>query len=185
MGGGEEGRKQPGGGEREGASAQQGANLSQHSSLRLPKPRMLRTSIARAPSLPTSSGIFHLCLTFLLGQVGLLQGHPQCLDYGPPFQPLLHLEFCSDYESFGCCDQQKDHRLAARYRVIMDYLDLKGHELCGGYIKDILCQVGLSLTPQRSEGGRLSEVQGAGLGGVGPGWRAPWAPDICLSAWVH
>ncbi|GAB5583709.1 HHIP-like protein 2 [Prionailurus iriomotensis] len=101
---------------------------------------MLRTSIARAPSLPTSSGIFHLCLTFLLGQVGLLQGHPQCLDYGPPFQPLLHLEFCSDYESFGCCDQQKDHRLAARYRVIMDYLDLKGHELCGGYIKDILCQ---------------------------------------------
>ncbi|XP_025783631.1 HHIP-like protein 2 [Puma concolor] len=101
---------------------------------------MLRTSIPRAPSLPTSSGIFHLCLTFLLGQVGLLQGHPQCLDYGPPFQPLLHLEFCSDYESFGCCDQQKDHRLAARYRVIMDYLDLKGHELCGGYIKDILCQ---------------------------------------------
>ncbi|ELV10026.1 HHIP-like protein 2 [Tupaia chinensis] len=73
-------------------------------------------------------------------KVGLLQGHPQCLDYGPPFQPPLHLEFCSDYESFGCCDQHKDERIAARYWDIMDYFDLKGHELCGGYIKDILCQ---------------------------------------------
>uniref|UniRef100_A0A2K6SEV9 HHIP like 2 n=1 Tax=Saimiri boliviensis boliviensis TaxID=39432 RepID=A0A2K6SEV9_SAIBB len=87
-----------------------------------------------------SSGILCLCLTFLLGQVGLLQGHPQCLDYGPPFRPLLHLEFCSDYESFGCCDQDKDRRIAARYWDIMEYFDLKRHELCGDYIKDILCQ---------------------------------------------
>lgn len=79
----------------------------------------------------------------LLGWVGLLQGHPQCLDYGPPFRPPLHLEFCSDYDSFGCCDQRKDHRIAARYWDIMNFFDLKGHELCGGYIKDILCQVGL------------------------------------------
>ncbi|ERE72735.1 HHIP-like protein 2 [Cricetulus griseus] len=76
----------------------------------------------------------------LLGWVGLLQGHPQCLDYGPPFRPPLHLEFCSDYDSFGCCDQRKDHRIAARYWDIMNFFDLKGHELCGGYIKDILCQ---------------------------------------------
>ncbi|MEJ1270512.1 hedgehog interacting protein-like 2 [Cricetulus griseus] len=76
----------------------------------------------------------------LLGWVGLLQRHPQCLDYGPPFRPPLHLEFCSDYDSFGCCDQRKDHRIAARYWDIMNFFDLKGHELCGGYIKDILCQ---------------------------------------------
>ncbi|XP_035301149.1 HHIP-like protein 2 [Cricetulus griseus] len=69
-----------------------------------------------------------------------LKGHPQCLDYGPPFRPPLHLEFCSDYDSFGCCDQRKDHRIAARYWDIMNFFDLKGHELCGGYIKDILCQ---------------------------------------------
>ncbi|XP_039078159.1 HHIP-like protein 2 isoform X2 [Hyaena hyaena] len=101
---------------------------------------MLRKPSPRAHRLPTSSGIFHFWLAFLLGQVGLLRGHPQCLDFGPPFQPPLHLDFCSDYESFGCCDQLKDHRLAARYRDIMDYLDLGAHELCGGYIKDILCQ---------------------------------------------
>ncbi|XP_006988673.1 HHIP-like protein 2 [Peromyscus maniculatus bairdii] len=86
-----------------------------------------------------SPGIFYLGLSFL-GWVVLLQGHPQCLDYGPPFRPSLHLEFCSDYDSFGCCDQRKDHRIAARYWDIMNYFDLKGHELCGGYIKDILCQ---------------------------------------------
>ncbi|XP_076729268.1 HHIP-like protein 2 [Callospermophilus lateralis] len=91
----------------------------------------------RAPWL--SPGTVCLCLTFV-GQMGLLQGHPQCLDYGPPFRPPLHLEFCSDYESFGCCDQRKDNRIAARYWDIMNYFDLKGHELCGGYIKDILCQ---------------------------------------------
>ncbi|XP_012870446.1 PREDICTED: HHIP-like protein 2 [Dipodomys ordii] len=85
-------------------------------------------------------GIFCLYLAFLLGQVGLLLGHPQCLDYGPPFRPSQHLEFCSDYQSFGCCDQHKDHRIAARYWDIMNYFDLRSHELCGGYIKDILCQ---------------------------------------------
>ncbi|KAM5238837.1 HHIP-like protein 2 [Ctenodactylus gundi] len=91
-----------------------------------------------APQLP--AGIFCFCLGFLLGQGGLIQGHPQCLDFRPPFRPFRHLEFCSDYESFGCCDQQRDHRIAARYRDIMSYFDLQGHELCGGYIKDILCQ---------------------------------------------
>lgn len=158
-----------------------GANLSKHSGRSLSEPKMLRTSIPGgglscwALRLPTSSGIFHLCLTFWLGQVGLLQGHPQCLDYGPPFQPPLHLEFCSAYESFGCCDQDRDRRLAARYRDIMDYFDLGGHELCGGYIKDILCQVGLSVTLQGSEGPSLAKcgvlgleawVLGRGAGGL-------------------
>lgn len=121
----------------------------------------------RAPWLRTSSGIFCLCLTFWLDQVGLLQGHPQCLDYGPPFRPLFHLEFCSDYKSFGCCDHSKDLRIAARYWDIMDYFDLKGHELCGSYIKDILCQVGLRVA--RNPAGS----RGAGLG-TPQGFRGAW-----------
>lgn len=133
--------------EREDLGQGREANLSKHSSPSVPKATMLRMSTPNlcgglhcwAPWL--SSGILCLCLIFLLGQVGLLQGHPQCLDYGPPFQPLLHLEFCSDYESFGCCDQHKDRRIAARYWDVMEYFDLKRHELCGDYIKDILCQV--------------------------------------------
>ncbi|XP_016042831.1 HHIP-like protein 2 [Erinaceus europaeus] len=92
------------------------------------------------PGLSPSPGAFCLSLSFLLGQVCWLQGHPQCLDYGPPFRSPLPLDFCSDYESFGCCDQHGDQRVAARYRDIMSYLDPQGRELCGGYIRDILCQ---------------------------------------------
>ncbi|XP_047610666.1 HHIP-like protein 2 isoform X1 [Phacochoerus africanus] len=104
---------------------------------------MLAPSRARSPQVPwllSASRILCLCLAVVLSWASLLQGHPQCLDYGPPFQPLLPLEFCSDYDNFGCCDQRKDRRIAARYWDIMEYFDLKGHELCGGYIKDILCQ---------------------------------------------
>ncbi|XP_053164556.1 HHIP-like protein 2 isoform X2 [Hemicordylus capensis] len=81
-----------------------------------------------------------VCLSFALCQVGVLLGHPQCLDYGPPFQPPFHLEFCSAYETFGCCDQDKDNSIAARYWEIMDYIDPHAHQVCGRYIKDILCQ---------------------------------------------
>ncbi|NXI91460.1 HIPL2 protein, partial [Psophia crepitans] len=80
-----------------------------------------------------------LCLS-LLCLMGSLLGHPQCLDYGPPFQPPFHLEFCSAYENFGCCDQERDNSIAAKYWDIMDYIDPRGHKLCGTYIKDILCQ---------------------------------------------
>ncbi|XP_034966392.2 HHIP-like protein 2 [Zootoca vivipara] len=87
-------------------------------------------------SLNFLTGVFFM----LLGQSGLLLGHPQCLDYGPPFQPPFHLEFCSAYETFGCCDQDKDNTIAAKYWEVMDYIDPQAHKLCGGYIKDILCQ---------------------------------------------
>ncbi|XP_043861205.1 HHIP-like protein 2 isoform X2 [Dromiciops gliroides] len=100
-----------------------------------------RNSASRIGSqLPKSHYISCFCLLLFLNQAAFLQGHPQCLDYGPPFKPPVHLEFCSEYETFGCCDQSKDRRIAARYWDIVEYLDLKGHELCGGYIKDILCQ---------------------------------------------
>ncbi|NXN53682.1 HIPL2 protein, partial [Rynchops niger] len=80
-----------------------------------------------------------LCLS-LLCLTGSLLGHPQCLDYGPPFQPPVHLEFCSAYENFGCCDQERDNSVAAKYWDIMDYIEPRGRKLCGTYIKDILCQ---------------------------------------------
>ncbi|KAG8443791.1 hypothetical protein GDO86_009103, partial [Hymenochirus boettgeri] len=70
----------------------------------------------------------------------ILLGHPQCLDYEPPFKPPVHLEFCSQYEQFGCCDQEKDNTIAEKYWSIMDYFDPQGHQMCGGYIKEILCQ---------------------------------------------
>uniref|UniRef100_A0A8D0NDA1 HHIP like 2 n=2 Tax=Sus scrofa TaxID=9823 RepID=A0A8D0NDA1_PIG len=129
----------------EGAPRRAGARPERAQRSRAPT-MLAAPSRARSPQAPwllSASRILCLCLAVVLGWAGLLQGHPQCLDYGPPFQPLLPLEFCSDYDNFGCCDQRKDRRIAARYWDIMEYFDLKGHELCGGYIKDILCQLAL------------------------------------------
>ncbi|KAK1171454.1 HHIP-like protein 2 [Acipenser oxyrinchus oxyrinchus] len=77
-------------------------------------------------------------LSFLMVEES--SGHPQCLDYRPPFKPPHHLEFCTQYDKFGCCDQNKDNDIAERYWVIMDFFDIQGHELCGGFVKDLLCQ---------------------------------------------
>ncbi|XP_068089558.1 HHIP-like protein 2 [Hyperolius riggenbachi] len=69
-----------------------------------------------------------------------VSGHPQCLDSGPPFKPPVHLEFCTLYQDFGCCDQEKDNFIAERYWTIMDNFDYNDLELCGDYVKDIVCQ---------------------------------------------
>ncbi|KAJ8288718.1 hypothetical protein COCON_G00013770 [Conger conger] len=63
-----------------------------------------------------------------------------CLDFQPPFKPPYHLEFCKDYEKFGCCDQTTDNIIAERYWDIMDFYDIREYELCGELVKEILCQ---------------------------------------------
>ncbi|KAE8585585.1 hypothetical protein XENTR_v10021367 [Xenopus tropicalis] len=70
----------------------------------------------------------------------IVMGHPQCLDYKPPFQPSQPLDFCSAYSSFGCCDSAQDEAIASRYHYITDFLDHSGVTACGDYIRDILCQ---------------------------------------------
>ncbi|XP_077341923.1 HHIP-like protein 2 [Lithobates pipiens] len=84
-------------------------------------------------------GIYLLSSFIILIQTGVLS-HPQCLDSGPPFKPPVHLEFCSLYQEFGCCDQQKDNIIAERYWSVMDNFDHKEQELCGDYVKNIFCQ---------------------------------------------
>ncbi|XP_015252072.1 PREDICTED: HHIP-like protein 1 [Cyprinodon variegatus] len=66
--------------------------------------------------------------------------HPQCLDFKPPFRPNRDLEFCVMYREFGCCDQQKDQELMARYYQIMENLDLGGYESCAAFVMELLCQ---------------------------------------------
>ncbi|KAK5886908.1 hypothetical protein CesoFtcFv8_017893 [Champsocephalus esox] len=66
--------------------------------------------------------------------------HPQCLDFAPPFKPLWHLEFCTQYEQFGCCDQKMDNVIAERYWDIIDQLDTRGEDLCEDLLKEVLCQ---------------------------------------------
>lgn len=68
--------------------------------------------------------------------------HPQCLDFKPPFRPPSALELCVMYEDFGCCDSQKDQQLLAKYYQIMDNFDYDGYSRCGGFVLELLCQVG-------------------------------------------
>ncbi|KAM9326449.1 HHIP-like protein 1 [Gastrophryne carolinensis] len=67
-------------------------------------------------------------------------GHPQCLDYKPPFQPSKPLTFCTAYSTFGCCDLAQDRAIAERFLYITEFLDQTGVATCGQYIKNILCQ---------------------------------------------
>lgn len=67
--------------------------------------------------------------------------HPQCLDFEPPFRPQWHLEFCTQYEDFGCCDQLMDNGIAERYWDIIEQLEVEGLQLCQETLKEIMCQV--------------------------------------------
>nr|XP_046269805.1 HHIP-like protein 2 [Scatophagus argus] len=66
--------------------------------------------------------------------------HPQCLDFEPPFKPPWHLEFCTQYEQFGCCDQKTDNMIAETYWDIIDQLEAGGYDLCADMLKEIMCQ---------------------------------------------
>lgn len=63
--------------------------------------------------------------------------HPRCLDFEPPFKPQWHLEFCRQYEQFGCCDQRADNAIAEAYWDVMDQLEAAGHELCEDTLKEV------------------------------------------------
>ncbi|OCT67989.1 HHIP-like protein 1 [Xenopus laevis] len=105
----------------------------------------LRSRIDSSPRILFSALLMPAWTTFTLRLMlvimpSLVMGHPQCLDYKPPFQPSQPLDFCSVYSSFGCCDSAQDEAIASRYHYITDFLDHSGVAACGDYIRDILCQ---------------------------------------------
>ncbi|XP_072350321.1 HHIP-like protein 1 isoform X2 [Scyliorhinus torazame] len=69
----------------------------------------------------------------------LVKGHPQCLDFKPPFRPVKGLSFCTMYSQFGCCDSTKDREIMNRFYRIVDNFDYSLYATCAAYIQDILC----------------------------------------------
>ncbi|MEQ2169947.1 hypothetical protein GOODEAATRI_030208, partial [Goodea atripinnis] len=96
-----------------------------------------RNSPKQAPSAPEIIFIISVMLSVLIQPAS---AHPQCLDFEPPFKPQWHLEFCSQYEEFGCCDQRADNVIAERYWDIIEELETAGKELCEDMLKEIMCQ---------------------------------------------
>ncbi|XP_070834694.1 HHIP-like protein 2 [Chaetodon trifascialis] len=95
------------------------------------------SSPKKTPSLPQ---LILAASVMLLVPVQPTSAHPQCLDFEPPFKPRWHLEFCTQYELFGCCDQKTDNMIAERYWDIIEQLEVAGYELCVDMLKEIMCQ---------------------------------------------
>lgn len=113
-------------------------------------------AVLRAVPVPSSSkktrslpDFFLIMSLMLLILVRSASAHPQCLDFEPPFKPPWHLEFCTQYEQFGCCDQKTDNTIAERYWDIIDQLEVAGYELCGDMLKEIMCQVNIYVLFER------------------------------------
>lgn len=94
-----------------------------------------------SPKTPNLYEFILITSVMLLALVQPVSAHPQCLDFEPPFKPVWHLEFCAQYEEFGCCDQKTDNLIAERYWDIIDQLEVAGDELCADMLKEIMCQV--------------------------------------------
>ncbi|XP_072364405.1 HHIP-like protein 2 isoform X3 [Scyliorhinus torazame] len=81
-----------------------------------------------------------LLLVCLYLQAAHVSCHPQCLDYRPPFKPDSRLQFCSQYGTFGCCNQKKDNAVAQKYKKVTESIDFNGSKRCGKFMKVIMCQ---------------------------------------------
>ncbi|CAH1790930.1 unnamed protein product [Owenia fusiformis] len=70
----------------------------------------------------------------------LIQCHPQCLDFRPPFQQEKLSPFCANYKEFGCCTGSKDRQIQEQYEETVKKLKAENLHHCNQYLEDILCQ---------------------------------------------
>nr|XP_039248973.1 HHIP-like protein 2 isoform X1 [Styela clava] len=83
-----------------------------------------------------------LIFAFIIGA----ESHPQCLDFKPPFKknscrPAAgSLEFCKEYENFGCCDANDDSQILTEYKSIFSNMTLVRFASCAIYLRSLLCQ---------------------------------------------
>ena len=62
--------------------------------------------------------------------------HPQCLDYGAPFEVSRKSDiFCRSYAKFGCCTPKRDAEIKELFRQ----LPKQGNEKCSKLLKRVLC----------------------------------------------
>jgi hypothetical protein len=72
----------------------------------------------------------------LLSFVQSTLGHPQCLDFRPPFENSEPLLFCSEYSDFGCCSASRDYDLQVHYKALEQGVP----EGCKENLRELLCQ---------------------------------------------
>ncbi|XP_012563378.2 HHIP-like protein 2 isoform X1 [Hydra vulgaris] len=77
-----------------------------------------------------------LNLILLSASICRSDGHPQCLDFRPPFKPI-EINFCHEYSQFGCCTSLKDKYIEREYNYIIK--NFNSNASCFDSIKDMLC----------------------------------------------
>ncbi|XP_060068457.1 HHIP-like protein 1 isoform X3 [Ylistrum balloti] len=77
--------------------------------------------------------IVHMCV------LRFCAGHPQCLDFRPPFQAGSALTFCPQYSVFGCCTVDDDRQLRTDYGGIRNNVPSALWRECGGYLREFMC----------------------------------------------
>ena len=78
-----------------------------------------------------------LLLTFF---VCVAEGHPQCLDYLPPFESHLPLGLCKETLEYGCCSSSKDKYLMTTFNYVKKFSTLtRLPSVCEEFTRRILC----------------------------------------------
>lgn len=80
------------------------------------------------------------CWFFLVfGPTGA-QGHPQCLDYLPPFRSARPELFCKETAAYGCCTTSRDGNLKNYYEFVERFgKKIGANDKCFGFMKKIVC----------------------------------------------
>ena len=79
-------------------------------------------------------------VTLAVIALDVVTGHPQCLDFRPPFEVSTPLEFCTEYAAYGCCNRQMDDVIRQQYNVDVRNMGLEQHPEVADFYKTLLCQ---------------------------------------------
>lgn len=85
----------------------------------------------------SKSLVFKILL--LSGSLSFTWSHPQCTDFYPPFEDV-NLQYCSQYQEFGCCVAERDAELQDLASSILSNFPEKVRGDCDNFVRDILCQ---------------------------------------------
>ena len=71
--------------------------------------------------------------------LSLVDSHPQCLDFQPPFKPNAKSLWCKEYSGVGCCTEQDDQRIKSLYEKALETVAAQSRRRCGRYLSKVVC----------------------------------------------
>ena len=67
-------------------------------------------------------------------------GHPQCLDYFPPFRSTRPQQLCKETASYGCCTSSRESSLQKVYDYVEEFgRNIASSDKCKDFIRTLIC----------------------------------------------